>query len=75
MGQPHGIAAKRGNDVDVEIAVVVGAERDCEPSGEKRGNSSSPGADVKRVARPPVLGTTQMSPAYTKAMWVAETSG
>src|SRR5580765_6578665 len=46
-----------------------------EPSGEKRGNNSSPGADVSRVAMPPLSGTTQISPAETNAMCVAETSG
>src|SRR3954471_24555393 len=45
------------------------------PSGENRGNDSSPGGELKRTATPPALGTTQMSPAYTNAMCVAETEG
>ena len=46
-----------------------------EPSGEKRGKLSSPFADVRRTAVPPFFGMTQMSPPYTKAIWVEETVG
>ena len=45
------------------------------PSGEKRGNISSPAGELSRVATPPAFGTVQMSPAYTNAIWAAETSG
>ena len=38
-------------------------KRSSMPSGEKRGNDSSPGDDVSRTALPPFLGTSQMSPA------------
>src|SRR6266571_1929548 len=45
------------------------------PSGEKRGKDSSPRGEESRTARPPVLGATHTSPAYTKAIWVADTAG
>src|ERR1700693_2942580 len=44
------------------------------PSGEKRGKDSSPRGEESRTARPPVLGATHTSPAYTKAIWVADTA-
>src|ERR1700751_227801 len=45
------------------------------PSGENRGNGSSPRGELRRFAVPPVFGTTHTSPAYTNAIWVADTSG
>src|SRR3972149_9028239 len=45
------------------------------PSGENRGNVSSPSGELRRTAVPPFFGTTQMSPAYPKAVWCADTAG
>ena len=49
----------------VMLRGVQGEEvlRIIEPSGEKRGNVSSPLGELRRWAAPPVLGTTQISPA------------
>src|SRR3984957_2409476 len=41
------------------------------PSGEKCGSLSTAGVLVIRTASPPCLPTTQISPPYSKASWVA----
>src|SRR5689334_13211162 len=45
------------------------------PSGEKRGESSWPGEEVRRLAVPPFLSAIQISPPYTKVIWDWEMSG
>ena len=63
MREPARLTARRGDDVDVGIAVVVSAESDLRAAGENRGNVSSPGGELNHLAVPPCFSTTQISPA------------
>src|SRR5215216_5918705 len=48
----------------------------CEPSGEKTGVTfSAAGAVTMTRASPPRRSTAQISPAYTKAIWLSLTVG
>ena len=64
-----------GHDVYVRVAIVIATEGDLRAVGREAWEYSSPRGELNRCAKPPVLGASQMSPVYTNAICVSDTSG